>query len=154
MAEKCPCKGDYLDKLLQPAILAVLSEGPAYGLELLRELERRHLATGRRRYGLLPRAEKAGIRGQAQLGLARGARRAAAACVFHHAPPAPAACKTGSAHLRAYLRDVRRISAAVDRACEACGMDKEAGNAETAHRRFLELLGWQGAELRRSSRSG
>ena len=46
MAEKCPCKGDYLDKLLQPAILAVLSEGPAYGLELLRALERRHLAGG------------------------------------------------------------------------------------------------------------
>ena len=39
MAEKCPCKGDYLDKLLQPAILAVLSGGPAYGLELLRELD-------------------------------------------------------------------------------------------------------------------
>ena len=46
MAEKCPCKGDYLDKLVQPAILSVLCEGPAYGLELLRELERRHLADG------------------------------------------------------------------------------------------------------------
>ena len=46
MAEKCPCKGDYLDKLVQPAILSVLCEGPAYGLELLRKLERRHLADG------------------------------------------------------------------------------------------------------------
>ena len=47
MAEKCPCKGDYLDKLLQPAILAVLSGGPAYGLELLRELNAGTWPTGR-----------------------------------------------------------------------------------------------------------
>ena len=49
MAEKHPCKGDYLDKFVQPSILAVLSGGPAYGLELLHELERRHLADGAER---------------------------------------------------------------------------------------------------------
>ena len=46
MPEKCPCKGDYLDKLIQPSILALLCEGPAYGLELLHELDRRGLANG------------------------------------------------------------------------------------------------------------
>ena len=54
MPEKCPCKGDYLDKLIQPSILALLCEGPAYGLELLHELDR----GGQRR--VLPCAEEAG----------------------------------------------------------------------------------------------
>ena len=47
MPEKCPCKGDYLDKLIQPSILALLCEGPAYGLELLHELTGAGLRTGR-----------------------------------------------------------------------------------------------------------
>ena len=46
MPEKCPCTGDYLDTLIQPSILALLCEGPAYGLELLHELDRRGLANG------------------------------------------------------------------------------------------------------------
>ena len=30
----CPCSGDTLDKLVQPAILAVLSEGPSHGYRI------------------------------------------------------------------------------------------------------------------------
>lgn len=43
MGEKCPCKGDYLDKFVQPAILSLLCEGPAHGFFLLAELEQRGL---------------------------------------------------------------------------------------------------------------
>lgn len=45
MAEKHPCKGDYLDKLIQPAILSLLCEKPAHGFYLIAELERRELMT-------------------------------------------------------------------------------------------------------------
>lgn len=43
MEEKCPCKGDYLDKFVQPAILSLLCESPAHGFYLLAELEQRGL---------------------------------------------------------------------------------------------------------------
>lgn len=45
MAEKCACKGDYLDKFIQPAILALLCEGDAHGFYLINELDRRGLVT-------------------------------------------------------------------------------------------------------------
>ena len=117
MAEKCPCKGDYLDKLVQPAILSVLCEGPAYGLELLRELERRHLADGADVTRLLPLAQEARGRRQAQLRLADGERRAPPARIHAHRvrPPLP---EERRRTLHAYLKDVRRTSAAVDAACE------------------------------------
>lgn len=38
MTDKHPCKGDFLDKFVQPAILAALCDGPAYGLLLLERL--------------------------------------------------------------------------------------------------------------------
>lgn len=127
MAEKCPCKGDYLDKLLQPAILAVLSEGPAYGLELLRELERRHLADGADVTGFYRALKK--LESTGKLSSDWHAERDGRPRRVFSITPAGARClQNWQRTLRAYLRDVRRISAAVDRACEACGMDKEAGN--------------------------
>jgi len=44
-AVKRPCKGDYLDKFLQPAILSLLCEGSYHGFYLLTELERRGLVS-------------------------------------------------------------------------------------------------------------
>ena len=35
---KCPCVGATLDKLVQPAMLAVLVEGPLHGYELARKI--------------------------------------------------------------------------------------------------------------------
>ena len=35
---ECPCVGATLDKLLQPALLAILAEGPLHGYELARRL--------------------------------------------------------------------------------------------------------------------
>jgi len=36
--EKCPCAGVTLDKLLQPAVLAVLAEGPIHGYRLVERI--------------------------------------------------------------------------------------------------------------------
>ena len=43
MDKKCACRGDFLDKLVQPAILSLLCEKEAHGFYLLTELERREL---------------------------------------------------------------------------------------------------------------
>ncbi len=36
--EQCPCKGTTLDKLVQPALLAVLVDGPLHGYELAKRI--------------------------------------------------------------------------------------------------------------------
>ena len=63
--ENCPCQGTYLDKLVKPAVLVVLSDGPSHGFQIIQELERRQLlggesldATGL--YRMLKRMESAG----------------------------------------------------------------------------------------------
>ena len=35
---QCPCVGATLDKLLQPAVLAILTKGPLHGYELARQI--------------------------------------------------------------------------------------------------------------------
>ena len=35
---KCPCVGATLDKLVQPAMLAILAEGPLHGYELTKQI--------------------------------------------------------------------------------------------------------------------
>jgi DNA-binding PadR family transcriptional regulator len=45
--DACPCAGTTLDRLLQPAILAILAEGPQHGYLLLERLGRLRLARGR-----------------------------------------------------------------------------------------------------------
>ena len=35
---QCPCVGATLDKLIQPALLAILAEGPSHGYELARKI--------------------------------------------------------------------------------------------------------------------
>ena len=66
MQEKCPCKGSFLDKLIQPAILAVLAEGPAHGFQLLEVLQTSDMVAGNRLdptglYRTLKRMEEAGL---------------------------------------------------------------------------------------------
>ena len=63
--ENCPCQGAYLDKLVKPAVLVILSDGPSHGFQIIQELERRDLlggesldATGL--YRMLKRMESAG----------------------------------------------------------------------------------------------
>ncbi len=36
--EQCPCRGTTLDKLVQPALLAVLIDGPLHGYELAKKI--------------------------------------------------------------------------------------------------------------------
>ncbi|MCJ7836320.1 PadR family transcriptional regulator [Cuneatibacter sp. NSJ-177] len=38
MKQKCACKGFFLDKLIQPAILLLLKDNPTHGFQLLTEL--------------------------------------------------------------------------------------------------------------------
>ena len=117
MAEKCPCKGDYLDKLVQPAILSVLCEGPAYGLELLRKLERRHLAEGADVTGFYRSLKKLEADGKLssvwQTENGERPRR-----VYTLTESGRRCLKNWRRTLHAYIKDVRRTSAAVDAACE------------------------------------
>ena len=63
--ENCPCQGAYLDKLVKPAVLVILSDGPSHGFQIIQELERRDLLGGERLdatglYRMLKRMESAG----------------------------------------------------------------------------------------------
>lgn len=44
--EKCACKGSFLDKFLQPALLIVLSRGPSHGFQLIADLEASGMVSG------------------------------------------------------------------------------------------------------------
>jgi len=46
--DRCPCAGVTLDKLVQPAILAILAEGPLHGYGIVRKLSALRIAKGRR----------------------------------------------------------------------------------------------------------
>jgi len=45
MKEKHPCHGDYLERFVQPAILSILTEGPAHGYYILGQMEERGIAS-------------------------------------------------------------------------------------------------------------
>lgn len=117
MAEKHPCKGDYLDKFVQPSILAVLSGGPAYGLELLHELERRHLADGADSAGFYRALKKLESGGKlvSAWETEAGARPRR---VYSITEKGRRCLSNWRQTLRGYLLDVRRVSEAVDAACE------------------------------------
>lgn len=44
MTEPCACKGDYLEKFIQPCVLMLLCAGPAHGFKLFAEIRARGLA--------------------------------------------------------------------------------------------------------------
>ena len=46
--ETCPCTGGTLDKLIQPAILAVLAKGPLHGYKLAERIGRMPLFRGQK----------------------------------------------------------------------------------------------------------
>lgn len=46
--DRCPCAGATLDKLIQPAILAVLAEGPLHGYKLAQRIGKLPMHGGRR----------------------------------------------------------------------------------------------------------
>lgn len=43
---KCACNGSFLDKLLQPALLTLLSAEPSYGFRMLSDLEHNGMVPG------------------------------------------------------------------------------------------------------------
>ena len=44
--EKCACKGSFLDKFLQPAVLVVLSKGSSHGFQMIADLEKSGMVSG------------------------------------------------------------------------------------------------------------
>ena len=44
--EKCACRGSYLDKFLQPAILVVLQRGSSHGFQMISDLEKSGMVSG------------------------------------------------------------------------------------------------------------
>lgn len=65
-AEKCACKGSFLDKFLQPALLVVLSRGKSHGFQMISDLEASGMVSGDSLdpaglYRTLKRMEAAGL---------------------------------------------------------------------------------------------
>lgn len=46
LAKKCACKGSFLDKFVQPALLISLSKGECYGFQLVTDLENSGMVAG------------------------------------------------------------------------------------------------------------
>ena len=44
--EKCACRGSFLDKFLQPALLVTLEKGPAHGFQLISDMEKSGMVSG------------------------------------------------------------------------------------------------------------
>lgn len=66
LEKKCACKGDFLDKFVQPALLVSLARGERYGFQLVTELEQSGMVAGDRLdpaglYRTLKRMEGAGL---------------------------------------------------------------------------------------------
>ena len=64
--EKCACRGSYLDKFLQPAILVVLQRGSSHGFQMISDLEKSGMVSGNGLdpaglYRTLKRMETAGL---------------------------------------------------------------------------------------------
>lgn len=45
-AEKCACRGSYLDKFLQPAVLVVLLRSSSHGFQIISDLEKSGMVSG------------------------------------------------------------------------------------------------------------
>lgn len=43
---KCACKGSFLDKFLQPALLVVLTHGSSHGFQMIADLEQSGMVSG------------------------------------------------------------------------------------------------------------
>jgi PadR family transcriptional regulator, regulatory protein PadR len=66
LLQNCPCTGGTLDKLVQPAILAVLSRGPSHGYQIAEEISKMPNSCGGRPdtsgiYRFLKNMEKNGM---------------------------------------------------------------------------------------------
>ena len=44
--DKCACRGSFLDKFLQPALLVVLTKGSSHGFQMISDLEQSGMVSG------------------------------------------------------------------------------------------------------------
>lgn len=66
MEQKCACRGDFLDRLVQPAALSILYRQPDYGYNLIKQLAKTRLWNGKTPdasgiYRILKDMEKRGL---------------------------------------------------------------------------------------------
>lgn len=114
---KHPCKGDYLDKFIQPAVLSLLCEGSFHGFYLLAELERRKLVSGADATGFYRSLHKLEEDGKlsSQWEIPKGEKPRK---LYSITPKGLSCLKNWQNTLKNYLLLVDSISAAVDRAVE------------------------------------
>ena len=129
MEGKCACKGDYLDKFIQPAILALVLEKPAHGFYLMAELEKRHLvadadATGF--YRTLRKLEEDG-KLSAAWDVGDGAKPKK---VYRITDTGLACLKNWQRTLRNYIARITLISGATDCALANVEKEKEKNNED------------------------
>lgn len=120
---KRPCKGDYLDKFLQPAILSLLCEGPSYGFYLLTELERRGLVSNADATGFYRTLHKLETDGKLtsswEIDIGDKPKKNYAITDRGYA-----CLRNWQTTLRGYIDLVKNVSAAVD-----CALDRVSGDA-------------------------
>ena len=131
MEKKCPCKGDYLDKFIQPAILSMLCESSAHGFYLLTELNRRGLVSNVDTAGFyrtLRRLESDGkLAGVWEMEDGGKPRK-----VYSLTETGVRCLRNWQATLRGYLVLVGSISAAVEQAVEALPEEETGGESHGA----------------------
>ncbi len=125
MAEKCACKGDYLDKFIQPAILALICEKPAHGFFLLAELEKRGLVTGIDATGFYRTLRKFEEDGKLRStwNIEEGEKPKK---VYSITPAGLACLKNWQRTMQEYIVQISAISRAVDAALEGNKTETEA----------------------------
>ena len=117
MEKKCPCRGDFLEKFIQPAILLLLCEEPAHGFKLLWEIKNRGLVTSIDTTGFyrsLQRLEKDG-KLVSEWDITPGKKPRKVYAITN----AGVDCLSNWQNtLHSYVKTVERISEAVDQAIE------------------------------------
>lgn len=114
---KRPCRGDFLDKFLQPAILSLLCEGSYHGFYLLAELERRRLVSDADATGFYRTLHKLEADGklEAAWDLSRGEKPRK---IYSITPVGISCLENWQSTLKGYVKLVEDMYGAVNRALE------------------------------------
>lgn len=126
MVEKCPCRGSFLDRFLQPSILLLLSREELHGFAILKRLREADFASCQ---GVDPTGLYRTLRKMESAGLIRSRREAQRSApardVYGLTEKGGACLRTWAGTLRTYSDDVERLAEAVATACS--DMEPPAG---------------------------
>ncbi|HCL80594.1 MAG TPA: transcriptional regulator [Synergistaceae bacterium] len=117
--EKCPCRGSFLDRFLQPSILLLLSREELHGFAILKRLREADFEGCQR---VDPTGLYRTLRKMEQAELLRSKRETQrsgpARDVYGLTEKGNACLRTWAGTLRAYCDDVERLAEAVAAACQ------------------------------------